>query len=1308
MVGFEGNGKKKSLKVFSLIVISLFLCLFVSGTVSALDWSGIDNYKIFQDEGDYLTNKVSYGTIEVWDTATKILFQADDRKLVEYKLIDNTDYCITDCYAEGTVKFYESGKLFEEMNFYDLKNNKKNIPYKLYLWQENIIEVEETIFEEVCYIDFNGTVCIEEENGTITKEFDNGEWLEYDLKNLNIGEYRWRLEGNKRAEENIDWIGSTFGLELDEWAIWGGTITEDGDYTVHTYSTVGSYTFNVSDESTLEVEVLIVAGGGGGGGSDGAGGGAGGLIHTYFNLTNGIYNVTVGDGGAGGSTSIQPVSGGNSIFNSTTASGGGGGYSNGANPVNPDGGSGGGADDANIPGLGIVGQGYDGGGQTGWSGAYGCGGGGGASEEGFDGTTTGGGNGGDGSAYSINGTSVTYAGGGGGGRYLSGTLGIGGAGGGGDAGGQAGTNGLGGGGGGSYGSGEGSGSGSGGSGIVIIRYLTPIEDEEYPQFSNYKENPANNTTYSLGATYEFNTTIIQTNGTVGLDFNSVNYTAFNSTGTIFNATITDLPAGTYSYYWWAYGNGTNTNYNTSETRYYTIAKASSVVYTYLNDSRSDITIQNNTAIWLNSTLITGDVGATLTLYNNGTVINSGTSPLSNLTAFNATGMFNITTIYTSSENYTVGSETWWVNVTAIDTTPPSFIDGTPTNQTITYGDAFAYNINATDEIALDCFIVNDTTNFKINCSGYLENNTLLSAGLYNLNVTINDTSNNKNSGFFWVNVTKANPSLNMAITGTTPIEYGITSDFSESETNTGDGGCSYSMDRGNEVYGAGTWVFNYSTSGCINYTAGSVTKDLVVDKNTSLALGLTATTPIEYPTITDFVGSNCPTQLSCSLNISNAIYQAGDISANYSTAGNNNYSATSIDFTVTINQNSSYVLGISGTTPIVYGTITDVVGSNCPSQLSCSLDKANDIYGVGVETFNYSNPGNTNYTAGSITKDITITQATPIGSLAGTSPITYGTAGDVEGTESNTGDGDIVYKLYREGIEVSNPDNTVLGVGTYNYIYNSTGGQNYSSTASLDTFALTVDIETGAGTLLLNGSATNYTINRTENVNITATLDTGSGDISVYIDTTLFQTGSSPISDDEQFNTLGWYLINFTYSGNENYTGFEKYLYVNVTANPLAVVSIVYPTSGDYEAHFTQLNYTVLYGTNCWYNLGEGGGYIAITCGDNITGITSVDDSNTWTIKVENLDGFNTTDSVVFTIDLPIDYSTFTLRMVDVLKICIMLSGLFIIIMAAKSFFLGDSSFGRLFFICVVVGLAVLFILLLGPIAINYISTLIK
>ena len=71
----------------------------------------------------------------------------------------------------------------------------------------------------------------------------------------------------------------------------GGTITTNGSYLIHTFTSDG--TFTVSGGS-LVCDVLVVAGGGGGGssqaGTGGAGGGgAGGLI--YVSATLSSYNV---------------------------------------------------------------------------------------------------------------------------------------------------------------------------------------------------------------------------------------------------------------------------------------------------------------------------------------------------------------------------------------------------------------------------------------------------------------------------------------------------------------------------------------------------------------------------------------------------------------------------------------------------------------------------------------------------------------------------------------------------------------------------------------------------------------------------------------------------------------------------------------------------------------------------------------------------------------------------------------------------------------------------------------------------------
>lgn len=237
----------------------------------------------------------------------------------------------------------------------------------------------------------------------------------------------------------------------------GGTITTDGNFKVHTFTSSG--TFTVTAGSGM-VEYLVVAGGGGGGNASAnssGGGGAGGVLVGSQSVSPNAYTVTVGAGGA------PSTSGNNSVFDTITATGGGAGSP--GNTTGVAGGSGGGGSGntaAHAGGAGTVGQGFAGG--TG-SGSNGGGGGGGKGGVGADGSGTTGGNGGPGYVSSISGSSVTYASGGGGGG--SGAGGTAPAGGGGNGGGATGSNATANTGGGGGGGGTG---GSGGSGVVIIRY----------------------------------------------------------------------------------------------------------------------------------------------------------------------------------------------------------------------------------------------------------------------------------------------------------------------------------------------------------------------------------------------------------------------------------------------------------------------------------------------------------------------------------------------------------------------------------------------------------------------------------------------------------------------------------------------------------------------------------------------------------------------------------------------------------------------------------------------------------------------
>ena len=146
----------------------------------------------------------------------------------------------------------------------------------------------------------------------------------------------------------------------------GGTITESGDYKIHTFTGPGTFeiTNEGKDTGSNTVDYLVLAGGGGGGYNRGAGGGAGGYRESVpapaawtaspsaapggaLAAVKGGYPITVGSGGG------TNVPGNDSIFSTITSNGGGRG-GNGAvsapGAAGQPGGSGGGGGTINGPG----------------------------------------------------------------------------------------------------------------------------------------------------------------------------------------------------------------------------------------------------------------------------------------------------------------------------------------------------------------------------------------------------------------------------------------------------------------------------------------------------------------------------------------------------------------------------------------------------------------------------------------------------------------------------------------------------------------------------------------------------------------------------------------------------------------------------------------------------------------------------------------------------------------------------------------------------------------------------------------------
>ncbi len=140
----------------------------------------------FDNVKDFEKGELEYGKA----TITNFFGLGD--KLAEITLLDNTDHCFVNCYAEGETILFKDGKLLDSMRFKKLNGNYKTIDYKFYVK-------------------------------------DKGKWIEYDNSKLTPGTYEWRIEGIKNPLESIDWLGTFLGVEVDEWALWG-TASDNNAY----------------------------------------------------------------------------------------------------------------------------------------------------------------------------------------------------------------------------------------------------------------------------------------------------------------------------------------------------------------------------------------------------------------------------------------------------------------------------------------------------------------------------------------------------------------------------------------------------------------------------------------------------------------------------------------------------------------------------------------------------------------------------------------------------------------------------------------------------------------------------------------------------------------------------------------------------------------------------------------------------------------------------------------------------------------------------------------------------------------------
>jgi len=350
-------------------------------------------------------------------------------------------------------------------------------------------------------------------------------------------------------------------------------------------------------------------------------------------------------------------------------------------------------------------------------------------------------------------------------------------------------------------------------------FQVAIQDTIQPRFDPYPTNQTidANTTFS----YDFNGTDLVSIVTFG-----VNDSAFtiNSTGGLVNSS----PLQFRTYYLNITINDTSNNKN--YTNFQLVIQDTTPPR--FDPFPTNQTIEANTSFTydINAT----DLVTVVTFGVNDTAFNiNSTGGLVNLSALQfSTYILNITI----NDTFNNKNSTFF-QIVVQDTTPPKF-DTLPTNQTIEYGDSFSYDINGSDLVSLVTFGINDSA-FNINSTGGIINTSpFTNIGTYRFNLTINDTSNNKNATFFQIVVQdtiiprfEANP-VNQTIEANTSFTYDINAtdalfaNYSINYTSLFSINSSGAIINSSPILALGTYHFNISindTSNNRNSTFFSVT-----------------------------------------------------------------------------------------------------------------------------------------------------------------------------------------------------------------------------------------------------------------------------------------------------------------------------------------------------------------------------------------------------------------------------------------------------------------------------------------------------
>jgi len=615
---------------------------------------------------------------------------------------------------------------------------------------------------------------------------------------------------------------------------------------------------------------------------------------------------------------------------------------------------------------------------------------------------------------------------------------------------------------------------------------------------------------------------------------AMNYSTNHLRSNVYNYSAI-LAAGTY--YWRSWANDSTNQWNSSNTWVFTINNNTGACDVLFNET-SPLTYPNVFIVYSNC-------NSAFTLYRNGTTI--GNNSVQALGA----GYWNFSVIRTDTSNYTNVQDIEFFTIDKAATYVNLSLNGNENNITINYPETITaiYSTNAlTFVMYRNSSDVSSENNTPINLTIGYYNYTVINLG--------NDNYSGSSKTFFATvnqNANACDVLFNTTSPQTYPSRFKVYGNCDSAFTLYRNG--TTITNNSEQAISAGYWNFSVQRTDTQNYTNVYDSKGFTINKATSsCSLSFSPSSPITYGTQVNVscLCTNLEASAELYRNSTNVTSENNQIvtlgasnynylcnvseSENYSSASNSsdyaiNQAATSINLIINLT-NSNWTSNYPNSTYVINATlnVSDSITTlyRNDTQINQGVTSVQNIttYPATVYYFKANASGNENYSGSeSSVYWITINKGSVslnVASSAGWT-LTYPTETSLSGnTCPAQGAEDIICKLWRNNTEITNPTTATYGYGTYNILYNSNDGENWTAATTQNN--LTINKNSGACDVLFNETSPKtypYSFRAYSNCNSNFTL----------------YRNAVPIENDSvQFLAVGSYSFTVIRTDQENYT----------------------------------------------------------------------------------------------------------------------------------------------------------------------------